>query len=114
MRIDDCSVGQSNEARKKDLANSLGHNPANLIRASGIPWIATKQEIVDFFGDIKILNGVQGIHFIIDKIKNSRNDAFIQLASKKHYELAMKQTTMRMGSSSVKCVFIFFLVLLST
>lgn len=64
-------------------------NTAHVIHVTGIPWTATKQKMVEFFDDIKILDGVNGIHFIIDN--TSKNGAFIQMATKHDYWLAMKR-----------------------
>lgn len=73
-----------------------------LIQASGFPWFATKQDIVEHFNGINILNGENGIHFIIDKTKNSRNEAMIQLATEKDYQKATTQKMKKMGPFSIK------------
>lgn len=84
---------------------TFNYDSTYLVRANKIPWVATKEEIVEFFDDINILNGVNGIHFIVDKTKNSCNDAFIQLASEKDYHVAIALGTIRMGFSNVKSKF---------
>lgn len=65
----------------------------------------TKKEIVDAFADIKILHGDRGIHFIVDQL-NHRNDAFIQLASREDYELAVNRKSLR-HHSFIKSSYIF-------
>ncbi|XP_055315788.1 G-rich sequence factor 1-like [Sitodiplosis mosellana] len=95
-------VGDSGSASKTKEPAQFDYDSTYLIRASKIPWVATKEEILDFFDDINILNGINGIHFIVDKTKNSCNDALIQLASEKDYRLAMNLKVIRMGFSSVK------------
>lgn len=72
-----------------------------LIRADGFPWVATKREIVDFFGYRNILNGENGVHFIIDKVKNSRNEAFIQLVNDKAYQNIMTRKIKNMGNAII-------------
>lgn len=62
----------------------------HVIRLENIPWTATKREIVSLFGDIEILNGTNGIHFIVGTAK-PHNDAFIQLVSKQDLQLAMNR-----------------------
>lgn len=79
-----------------------------LIHASGFPWLSTKHEIVKFFNriNINILNGTNGIHFMIGKTKNSRNEAMVQLATGNDYKLATTQKMKCMGSVPVKSKFI--------
>lgn len=74
-------------------------NSTHLIYVKGIPWSATKQSIVYFFDGIHILNGVNGIHFIIENTKS--NNAFVQLASANDYQLAIKRRMKPWGYSSV-------------
>lgn len=71
-----------------------------LIRAIGIPWIASKQKIRNYFQDNHIK--INGIHFIIDKTKNSHNEAFIQLATVNDYELAISKEVIFMDGIRVK------------
>lgn len=59
-----------------------------LVHVTGIPWTANKMTIMRFFDDLSILNGANGIHFVVNSVYN--NDAFIQLASYKDYQLALK------------------------
>lgn len=72
-----------------------------IVRVINIPWTATKNNIVDLFPNVNILNGTHGVHFIIDK-KSNYNDAFIQLDSIKDYQLAMNRQSIRMGYSTVE------------
>lgn len=72
---------------------------AHLIYVKGLPWTATKQEILDFFNDIKILNGTKGIHFVVEN--GNRNDAFIQLATQDDHRLAIKCKGRPMGFSVI-------------
>lgn len=95
--------------RKEYQSVPFNNDLTYLIRANKIPWVATKMEIIEFFNDIHILNGVNGIHFIVDKTKNRSNDAFIQLASEKDYQLAMNLKAIRMGFSSVQSKVNFFI-----
>lgn len=69
-------------------------DPSHVIHVENIPWTATKKEIVDLFGNIEILNGVNGIHFIVDNEK-IHNNAFIELASLKDYQLAMDRKVLQ-------------------
>lgn len=87
---------------KKKQSVQISQDTSWLIHVSGMPWMATKDEILEFFDDFKILNEVNGIHFIINETKNNQNEAFIQLVSEKDFQMAMNYKTERMGFSSVK------------
>lgn len=76
-------------------------NPMHIVRLINIPWTATKSNIVDLFPGINIMNGKNGVHFIVDK-DSKRNDAFVQLVSIKDYQLAMNHQGIHMGYSTVK------------
>lgn len=75
------------------------YDTRHLIYVKGLPWTANKQEILDFFDGINILNGTKGIHFVIEN--ENRNDAFIQLATVDDHRLAMTRKVHRMGFSVI-------------
>lgn len=58
----------------------------HLVQGNGFPWSMTKQEMLKFFVGVNILNGIHGIHFIIDNRKNKCNKTYIQLASEEDYK----------------------------
>lgn len=75
-------------------------NPLYVIRVENFPWTATKQNLIYSFRDINILSGENGIHFIVDNVK-IRTEAFIQLASKKDYHMALKRKQLVMFGFTV-------------
>lgn len=108
---DSSAAAQQKQGQSKDHPSSSSDpDPTYVIQAAGFPWIATKPKIVEFFNGINILNGTNGIHFKIDKTKNSYNDAFIQLATHKDYQSAMSCKVKFMGSVPVKSNIFFNLV----
>lgn len=90
------------------MANSLAgkfvessvYDTTYLVDVKGIPWTATKWNIVEFFDDLNILNGCDGIHFKVDNTYN--NDAFIQLTTYTDYQTATKQKLRRAGTAAIK------------
>lgn len=88
------------------LIESCLYDSTYLLDVKGIPWTATKWEIVDFFNDLNILNRTDGIHFKLDSHFN--NDAYIQLTSLSDYNTALRQKVRYFGNSAVKStVFLF-------
>lgn len=75
---------------------------AYLIKLAGIPWTATKAEIQAYFADINILNGINGIHFIIDDRKNAVNQAYLQLATRRDYSIAQGYNNTSMDGVYIK------------
>ncbi|XP_031636300.1 uncharacterized protein LOC116349147 [Contarinia nasturtii] len=84
-------VEQRGETKRKKESVPFNRDSTWLIHVSGFPWVATKDEILAFFNDVSVLNGVDGIHFIINETKNKSNEAFIQLSSDKDVQLAKKR-----------------------
>lgn len=81
---------QANENEKAKLntsdnttETSATHNL--VVRLITIPWAASKRQILDRFGAVNILNGPEGIHFIVDKELDRPNNAFIELGSLDDY-----------------------------
>lgn len=86
-------------AAEKSFESSC-YDSTYLIDVKGIPWTATKWEIIEFFKDLNILNGTDGIHFKLDSHYN--NDAFIQLSAFTDYHTALQQKIRYIGNSAVK------------
>lgn len=105
------------EIRSKFLINfsagkfveSSYYDTTYLIDVKGIPWTATKWNIVEFFDDLNILNGEKGIHFKLDNTYN--NDAFIQLTTYTDYHMALKQKVRKIGNAAIKSNTFLFLIL---
>lgn len=60
---------------------------SRLLKVRGLPWTTTKKELRDFFAGVKLLNGLNGIHFILDDPEWA-GVAYIQVASKRDYDRA--------------------------
>lgn len=89
----------ANFSADKYVESSL-YDTTYLLDVKGIPWTATKCDVVSFFPDFDILNGKNGIHFKVDNTFN--NDAFIQLTTYTDYHKALKQKVRYIGNSAIK------------
>lgn len=76
-----------------------------LIEVRGLPWSATKEDVKDFFHNVTILNGLNGIHFILEEkhLKNGR--AFVQLEQYNDLVLALKFNRKSMDDRYVEGIF---------
>lgn len=75
-----------------------------LIRIRGLPWSATKKEIVQFFDGVNILNGENGVHLITLSGNKSRplGEAYIQLASEDDFNKAQNFHRQNMGQRYIE------------
>lgn len=94
------AVCDANKTTADKFVESSMYDTTYLVEVKGIPWTATKWHIVEFFEDLNILNGRDGIHFKVDNTLN--NDAFIQLTTYTDYQMALKQKVRRVGSAAIK------------
>lgn len=83
------------------MGQSSKSDPTHLIRVCNIPWTATKSGVADLFPQVNILDGKNGVHFVIDD-DSKYNDAFIKVASIKDYNLAMNNQGIRMDYTTVE------------
>lgn len=88
----------------------MNSEPIFVIEVRGLPWVVTKREIINFFSDVNISNGINGIHFAIDKAKNQCNQAFIQLQSEKDVSRALTYNCTKMGIVVIRGKFCFLLL----
>lgn len=82
----------------------------HLIYVKGIPWTASKQKIVQFFlsNGIRILNGTNGIHFILISSITTNNQAFVQLATEIDCQKALKVKVRFWENSTVEGELVIF------
>lgn len=75
-----------------------------LIRIRGLPWTASKREILDFFNGVNILNGENGVHLITLSDNKSRpmGEAYIQLASEQDFNKAQTFHRKNMGQRYIE------------
>lgn len=102
-QIASSNQSSANSTRSTGSKSSTKNNANNfgLILACGLPWRASKADVVQMFANFNILNGEVGVHFIVDNVTDY-NDAFIQLASSKDAALALKCKEAPMLKHSVK------------
>ncbi|XP_062909474.1 heterogeneous nuclear ribonucleoprotein H1, like [Mobula hypostoma] len=73
-----------------------------VIRVRGLPWSSAAEEVMRFFSDCKILNGISGIHFTYTREGRPSGEAFIQLESEDDVKLALKKDKESMGHRYVE------------
>lgn len=91
---------------KIDDKGQTTENELYLVQSNGYPWSITKQEIIQFFNGVEILNGSKGIHFIIQERKNKCNKVYLQLASKIDYEKALTFTGKKLDGYNIEVIIV--------
>ncbi|KAJ8785240.1 hypothetical protein J1605_007459 [Eschrichtius robustus] len=73
-----------------------------LIRAQGLPWSCTVEDVLSFFSDCRIRNGENGIHFLLNRDGKRRGDALIEMESEQDVQKALEKHRMYMGQRYVE------------
>lgn len=80
-----------------------------LAHVSGLPWMITKSKVIETFSNVDILNGLDGIHFIIDDQRSESNQAaYIQLQTKEDFHKIQAFNRTKIGSVNIESNFQFF------
>merc|ERR1712137_33457 len=73
-----------------------------VIKARGLPWSATANEVVKFFGDVPILNGEDGVHFTFNKEGRPSGECFIEVATEAERDAALGHDNEHMGKRYIE------------
>ncbi|XP_050800986.1 G-rich sequence factor 1 isoform X2 [Gopherus flavomarginatus] len=73
-----------------------------LIRAQGLPYSCTVEDVLSFFADCRIRNGERGIHFLLNRDGKRRGDALIELESQQDVQNALEKHWKYMGQRYVE------------
>lgn len=75
-----------------------------LVQVRNLPWTATRPHITEFFENIQIMNGMEGIHFIMSDKITENAEAFIQFESMRDYTAAFKMNLKVMDDQCIEGV----------
>lgn len=88
---------------KENFYNGSGYNAAPyVLQSNGFPWSMSKEEILQFFAGVRILNETNGIHFIIDNRLNKCNKLYIQLATENDYRKAQCYNNRKLNGLNIE------------
>ncbi|XP_063289662.1 heterogeneous nuclear ribonucleoprotein H3 isoform X1 [Pelobates fuscus] len=68
-----------------------------IVRVRGLPWSCTREEVLEFFSDCAILDGISGIHFTTSKEGRPSGEAFILLETDDDLKKALEKDRKYMG-----------------
>nr|XP_056711333.1 G-rich sequence factor 1 [Euleptes europaea] len=73
-----------------------------LIRAQGLPYSCTEEDVLNFFTGSKIRNGVHGIHFLLNRDGKRRGDALVEMESEQDVQKALEKHRRYLGQRYVE------------
>ncbi|XP_066487874.1 G-rich sequence factor 1 isoform X2 [Tiliqua scincoides] len=83
-------------------AKSGEEDDVYLIRAQGLPYSCTEEDVLNFFAGSKIRNGVNGIHFLLNRDGKRRGDALVELESEQDVQNALEKHRRYLGQRYVE------------
>ncbi|KAJ8398116.1 hypothetical protein AAFF_G00431930 [Aldrovandia affinis] len=73
-----------------------------IIRLKGLPWSCTPAELMDFFSDCRIHDGVNGIHLTLNRSGKPNGQAFIELEHEEDVPKALERHRQYLGPRYVE------------
>jgi len=73
-----------------------------VIKARGLPWSATADEVVSFFSNCNIAGGKEGVHFTLNREGRPSGECFVELESEDDIQEALKKDRASMGKRYVE------------
>jgi len=73
-----------------------------VVKARGLPWSATADEVLQFFSNCNIIGGSEGIHFTTNREGRPSGECFVELDSENDVAEALKRDRDNMGKRYVE------------
>ncbi|XP_063776189.1 G-rich sequence factor 1 isoform X2 [Pseudophryne corroboree] len=73
-----------------------------IVRARGLPWSCTAEDVLNFFSGCNIRNGEDGVHFMFNRDGKPRGDAVIELETADDLAKALEQHKRYLGQRYVE------------
>ncbi|XP_055779323.1 G-rich sequence factor 1 isoform X1 [Salvelinus fontinalis] len=68
-----------------------------IIRAKGLPWSCTTDDLIEFFSECRVRDGVKGIHLTVNRDGKPNGQAFIELEHEEDVSKALEKHRQYMG-----------------
>lgn len=98
VRVLESSASDSSESS----SHGFNYDSKYLIEVRDLPWSVSRHEIKDIFKDVNILNGLRGIHFVLDDKNQTSGRALVQLEQLKDFQTAFKYNMHSMDDHYIK------------
>ena len=88
--------------KAKNLRRRMSGEGRIIVKARGLPWSASADEVVEFFSEVAIVGGVDGVHFGKNREGRPSGEAFIEVETKEDVERALEKHKCNMGKRYVE------------
>ncbi|KAJ8005509.1 hypothetical protein DPEC_G00118700 [Dallia pectoralis] len=68
-----------------------------IIRARGLPWSCTAEELMHFFSECRVRDGLKGIHLTVNRDGKANGQAFIELENEEDVSKALEKHRQYLG-----------------
>lgn len=75
---------------------------SKVVKARGLPWSATAEEVVEFFKPTMVAGGEDGVHFTLNREGRPSGECFVELESEDDLAEALKKDHCNMGKRYVE------------
>ncbi|KAF3695400.1 G-rich sequence factor 1 [Channa argus] len=73
-----------------------------IVQVKGFPWSCTAQDLLQFFSECRIRDGVKGIHLTVDKLGRPSGRAFIEMEHEEDVSKALEKHRQYLGPRYVE------------
>ena len=73
-----------------------------IVKARGLPWSATSDEVMEFFSEVNIVRGDEGVHFGKNREGRPSGEAFIEVESEEDVQKALEKHKCNMGKRYIE------------
>ena len=73
-----------------------------IVKARGLPWSATSDEVMEFFSEVNIVGGDEGVHFGKNREGRPSGEAFIEVESEEDVQKALEKHKCNMGKRYIE------------
>ena len=73
-----------------------------MVKARGLPWSATPDEVVQFFSSCTIAGGASGVHFTTNREGRPSGECFVEVETEEDVTEALKKDRCDMGKRYVE------------
>ncbi|XP_028433886.1 G-rich sequence factor 1 isoform X2 [Perca flavescens] len=73
-----------------------------IVQVKGLPWSCSAQDLLQFFPECRIRDGVKGIHLTVDKLGRSSGQAFIEMEHEEDVSKALEKHRHYLGPRYVE------------
>ena len=72
------------------------------VRARGLPWSATEEDVLNFFSDVPVKGGTAGVFLTNDKSGRRSGEVYVKLNSQQDVEKALKHNQQYIGKRYIE------------